>query len=169
MEINALPVYDINDNPTGCCPRFRPEPWDGQELHFQDKSFVRAKTRSLFHFPLNMGAVFRRTFAAIKEADAQSDTNFAVLSREETAWSAEHLFAVTRDVPGQQTVRLTGDYVTKVFEGPYRDMPRWCDELEDGVRAGGEEPLLTYFFYTTCPKCARAYGQNYVVGVAQIH
>jgi hypothetical protein len=25
-----------------------------------------------------------------------------------------------------------------------------------------------YFFYTTCPKCAKAYGKNYVVLLAQI-
>ena len=30
--------------------------------------------------------------------------------------------------------------------------------------ATGEE---VYFFYTTCPRCAKAYGRNYVVGVAR--
>jgi hypothetical protein len=25
-----------------------------------------------------------------------------------------------------------------------------------------------YFFYTTCPKCAKKYGKNYVVILAQI-
>jgi hypothetical protein len=59
MEINALPEYDTSDNPTGCCPKFHPENWDSQDLHFQDKLFVRAKTRSLGHIPLNMGSVFR--------------------------------------------------------------------------------------------------------------
>jgi len=169
MDINALPSYDLADKATGCCPRFHPEPWDEQDLRFRDKLFVRSKTRSLFHVPLNMGSVFRRTFSAIEGANAQRDSNFVVLSRDESAWSAEHLFAVSKDVPGQEMVRLTGDYVTKVFEGPYRNMPRWCDELGDSVRADGNEPTRTYFFYTTCPKCARTYGKNYVVGVAQIN
>ena len=26
----------------------------------------------------------------------------------------------------------------------------------------------TYFFYTTCPRCAKHYGKNYVVGVAKV-
>lgn len=169
MDINALPSYDMTDNPTGCCPRFQPEHWDKRELHFQDKPFVRAKTRSLFHIPLNMRSVLRRTFSAIEDADAQSPSDFVVLSREQSAWSAEHLFAVTKDVPGQETVHLTGDYVTKVFEGPYKDMPRWCDELGDSVRAEGNVPGQTYSFYTTCPKCAKTYRKNYVVGVAQIN
>jgi len=25
-----------------------------------------------------------------------------------------------------------------------------------------------YFFYTTCPTCAKHYGKNYVVGVAKV-
>ena len=92
METNALPKYDMTDNPTGCCPRFHSENWDGQDLQFRDKLFVRAKTRSLAHIPLKMGSVFRKTFKAIEDADAFSDTNFIVLSRDPSAWSAEHLF-----------------------------------------------------------------------------
>ena len=43
MQTNALPAYDAGDNPTGCCPRFNPEGWDGRDLHFEDKLFVRAR------------------------------------------------------------------------------------------------------------------------------
>ena len=68
MEINALPQYDITDKPTGCCPRFDPSGWEDQELHFQDKPFVRARTWSIAHIPINMGSVFRKTFKAIEEA-----------------------------------------------------------------------------------------------------
>ena len=168
METNALPKYDMTDNPTGCCPRFHSENWDGQDLQFRDKLFVRAKTRSLAHIPLNMGSVFRKTFKAIEDADAFSDTNFIVLSRDPSAWSAEHLFAVNKEVPGHEMVQLTGDFVTKVFEGPYKQVPRWCEELTQRIKANGKEVKHTYFFYTMCPKCAKTYGKNYVVGVAEI-
>ena len=168
MEINALPNYDMTDNPTGCCPRFDPDNWDSQDFHFQDKLFVRATTRSLAHIPLNMGSVFRKTFQAIKHANAQSDANFIVLSRDQSAWSAEHLFAVNKEVPDEEMVQLTGDFVTKVFEGPYKFVPRWCEELDESVKAQGKDAKRTFFFYTTCPKCAKTYGKNYVVGVAQV-
>ena len=161
MEINALPRYDMTDNPTGCCPRFRPDSWDNENLHFRDKLFVRAKTRSFVYIPLNMGSVFRETFRAIEDADAHSDADFIVLSHDKSAWSAEHLFAVTKEVPDQEMAKLTGDFVTKVFEGPYRKVPQWCEELSKGAKQ-------VYFFYTTCPKCARTYGKNYVVGVAEV-
>lgn len=168
MKTNALPKLDQSDKPTGCCPRFKPEGWDGQELHFRNKLFVKARTRSLFHIPLNMGRVFPKTFRAIENAHASREDNFIVLSCDPSAWSGEHYFAVTKDVPGQQMVRMSGDFLTKVFEGPYRDAPKWEKQLKEAVRAQGKETKGSYFFYTTCPKCAKFYGKNYVVGVAEI-
>jgi NMD protein affecting ribosome stability and mRNA decay len=32
----------------------------------------------------------------------------------------------------------------------------------------GEVAEKTYFFYTTCPRCAKHYGKNYVVAVAKV-
>ena len=45
MDINELPVCDMDDDPTGCCPRFDPANRAGQRIHFRGKRFVRARTR----------------------------------------------------------------------------------------------------------------------------
>ncbi len=168
MDINALPEYDMSDNPTNCCPRFNPEGWDEQELHFKDKLFVKAGTRSIFHIPLNMGTVFPKTFKAIEDAHAQNINQFIVLSRDPSAWRSEHYFSVTADVPGQEMVRMTGEYLTKVFEGPYKNAPKWEKDMEDYVKSKGKHVNKTFFFYTTCPKCAKFYGKNYMVAVAEV-
>lgn len=168
MDTNALPKYDATDNATGCCPRFKPAGWDNAELHFQDKLFVRATTRSIVHVPLNMRTVFRKTFKSIEDAGAHSDDDFIVMSREQSAWSAEHLFSVKREVPGQEMVRLSGDFTTMVFEGPYKEVPRWHEQVVEKAKARGKATGHVYFFYTTCPKCAKAYGRNYVIAVAQV-
>ena len=168
MQDNRTPTYDNSDNPTGCCPRFKPQGWDDQELRFDDKLFVKARTRSLFHVPLNMGAVFSRTFKAIDNAHAQSIDQFIVMSHERSPWSADHYFAVTRAVPGVQMAQLSGAYRTKVFEGAYREAPKWARQLQEQLTARGQKVRNIYFFYTTCPKCAKVYGRNYVVGIAQL-
>jgi hypothetical protein len=168
LQTNEIPRYDTTDNETNCCPRFNPEGWDGQTLHFENKPFVRASTISLFHVPLNMGSTFARTFDAITKAHADNG-GFLVLSHDDSAWHAEHLFAVTKDVPGAEMVRLTGDFMTKVFEGPYSQAREWCAEMERHVEAQGKHLDKMYFFYTTCPRCAKHYGKNYIVGVAQVH
>ena len=168
METNALPRFDTSDNPTNCCPRFKPEGWDDESLHFENKPFVGARTRSLFHIPLNMASVFPKTFKATEEAEALHLEHFIVMSYDPSPWRGEHFFAVTKDVPGQQMERLTGDFLTKVFEGPYKNARPWLRDMETFARSKGKQPLRTYFFYTTCPKCAKAYGKNYVVAVTQV-
>ena len=166
MEINTLPKYDMSDNPTNCCPRFKQDGWDEQELHFKNKLFVKAKTKSIFHIPLNMGSVFPKTFSAIEKANARNDDDFIVLSYDPSSWTGEHYFSVNKDVSGQEMVHLSGDFLTKVFEGPYKDAPKMEKEMEEFVKSKGKNVKKTYFFYTTCPKCAKFYGKNYMVAVS---
>ena len=171
METNVLPRYDDSDNPTGCCPRFSPEGWDGRRLSFHKKPFIRATTRSMLHVPLDMGRVFGRVQKRIKAAGGYDADDLIVLSRDLSPWRAEHLFSASVPVPGEERVLLSGEYITRVFEGPYRDARVWHAEMESEARAAGVPGGMRdeiYFFYTTCPKCAKTYGKNYVVGVARI-
>lgn len=168
MQMNVLPKMDVSANTTGCCPRFDPKGWDGRKMHFEDKLFVRATTRSLLHVPVNMGRVFTRVQGHIEDAGAQDPDGYLVLSRDLSATKGEHLFAVTGAVPEEEMTTLSGDFIMRVFEGPYRKAPDWMHEMEIAAKAIGHKAERIYMFYTTCPKCARTYGENYVVGIAQI-
>jgi hypothetical protein len=167
MRTNQLPAYDPLDNPTGCCPRFHPENWEGVDLHLEGKPFVRASTISLMHVPLNMDAVFRRTHRAIEAAHANQGS-YLVLTREDSPWHAEHYFAVDGPVTGADNVTLSGDFVTRVFEGPYSNAGAWSEAMKQLVEGRGKSMIELYFYYTTCPRCAKLYGVNYVVGVARV-
>jgi hypothetical protein len=168
MDTNHLPAVDWNKILPGCCcPEFDPATWDGQELHFRDKLFVRCKTISCFYFPLNMGSVFTRTWNAIKAAGADED-EFAVLSEDISRWRGEHYINIKHEVPGADNVRLTGDYLARVFEGPYSDTPKWVHEMEKTLSERDRKLTRLFFYYTSCPKCAKARGKNYVVGIAQV-
>lgn len=169
MEINQLPNLDLrNVAPGCCCPKIDPDDWDGLDLHFRDKPFVRCHTASFFYKPLNMGKVFGRTFAAIKGARADEESQFVILSDDSSRWRGEHFFSVKREVPGLDNVRMTGDFMVKVFEGPYRDAAQWVDGMRKTVGESGKRMERLFFFYTTCPKCAVRYGKNYVIGIAQV-
>jgi hypothetical protein len=117
MEINASPKLDQSANTTGCCPRFNSEGWDGVDLHFRDKLFLRAETLSVLHVPLNMGKVFSRVQDHIDKAGAIDPNQYIVLSCDVSAFKGEHLFAVTADVPGEEMIRLSGDYVHQGLRG----------------------------------------------------
>ena len=162
------PVYDASVNTTGCCARFNPSGWDDQVLHFDKKPFVRATTRSIAHVPLNMGKVFSRVQSHISHAGAEDPAQMLVLSRDPSAFSGEHLFAVTKAVPDEEMTTLSGDFLTGTFEGSFSEVPRWYETMKAKARAKGHEPGEVWFFYTTCPNCAKAYGANPVVGLVEL-
>lgn len=168
MQTNAVPKFDSSINETGCCAKFNPVGWDDRVLHFKDKPFVRATTKSAMYVPLNMGRVFERVQRHIENAAALSDDEVLVLSRELGPWEAEHYFAVTADVEGEEMTTLSGDFLTRVFEGPYPKAKDWAHEMEVAARAHGKTPGRVFMYYTTCPRCAKAYGENYVVGLVEI-
>lgn len=167
MKTNSLPFYDMSDNPTGCCPRFKPEGWDGVELKLRDKPFVRAETTSVLHVPLNMGKVMSRVFEHMEASGAYDETDFIVMSRDLSPWKGEHLFAAGNPVEDEEMTTVSGDFITKVFEGSYRNAKHWHDEMQALAAARGAKDAEVWFFYTTCPKCAKTYGKNYVVGLAR--
>lgn len=168
MKTNQLPHYDMDDNPTGCCPRFHPEAWDGVELHFEDKPFVRAETKSVMHVPVNMGKVFSRVQDHFEASGGFDPDDTIVMSRDLSPWTSEHLFAAPHPVSEEEMVTLSGDFITKVFEGPYKEAKEWYQEMKDMAAAHGKTDGEVWFFYTTCPKCAEVYGKNYVVGLAEV-
>jgi hypothetical protein len=167
MQTNHTPIYDDSVNLTNCCARFNPQGWDGAHLHFEHKPFVRATTHSIAHVPLDMGRVFTRVLGAIAAADAHDPHQMLVLSRDLSAFQGEHLFAVKKPVPGEEMTTMSGEFTTRVFEGPFSQLRHWHDSMTTDAAAQGAPAAAIWFFYTTCPKCAKVYGRNYVVGVTQ--
>ncbi len=153
--------------PEECCPKFDPEPWNEKELNWAGKLFVKDHVRSFLHIPLNFGGVMKRNVGAIETAGACPET-MVVLSDEKSLWGADVYIEVTEDIPGVTMASISGTFLSKVFEGPYRNMRTWIAEMNAFVRDKGKEPQKLYFFYTTCPKCAKKYGKNYVAILAQV-
>lgn len=159
MQVNHVPMAS-KVNETGCCPKFDSRGWDGQTFTFKDKPFVRFTVRSLFYIPLNMGKMIARTTAAVEQAGATDKKECLMLSHDLSPWQSEHYLAVTKEVKGLENIKLSGTYRARVFEGPFQDTPRWIKAMDSKDKV--------YLYYTTCPKCSKVYGKNYVVAFAQI-
>ncbi len=168
MEKNTLPHMSLEAPETNCCPPFTPEPWDNKTFEFEDKLFVRATTRNFLHIPLTMAGMITKTWKMIEDAGANSPDEFVLLSYDLSPWKSEHLFWVTKEVPGAEMVSMTGTFRTKVYEGPYKMVPKWCKDMEEQIQKEGKEVKKLYWFYTTCPKCSKHYGKNYLVAFAQV-
>ena len=152
---------------TGCCDPFNPEPWQDKEITWVDKMFVKDHVTSFFHMPLNMGAKVVKNMKLIEKANAGS-TQQLMLTDEKSLWGTDIYIDVSQTVPEAQMATISGTFLTKVFEGPYKNAGKWAGEMSDYVKSLGKELKKMYFSYTTCPKCAKAYGKNYVVLFAQI-
>ena len=152
---------------TGCCLKFDPGPWEDKEISFKDKLFIRDHVRSFLHIPLNFDKVMAKNMEKIEAADALSPEQL-LLSDEKSLWGADVFIAVSKEVPGAQMEKISGTFLSKVFEGPYKNMGKWMKEMQGYVKSRGKELKKMYFFYTTCPKCAQYYGKNYTVILAQI-
>jgi hypothetical protein len=166
--LTTLPKRDMAASTTGCCPPFDPREWDKQLFEFKNKLFMKISTHSIFHMPLNMDSVMKDAMAQIAAAGAGNNGEYLMLSEEVSPWRANHYIAVSKDVPGAEMTQLNGLFMTRVFEGPFSEMRHWHEQLIDYVKGQGKTPIKTYFSYTTCPSCAKAYGKNYVIGFTQI-
>ena len=102
------------------------------------------------------------------EAAGASPENMIVLSDENSLWGADVYIEATKEVPGAEMAGISGTFLCKVFEGPYRNMRQWIEETKAYVQSKGKSLQKMYFYYTTCPKCAKKYGKNYVVILAQV-
>lgn len=153
---------------TGCCPRFEPAAWEGREFQWTDKLFVKDKVRCLWYIPLGFGRVVTRLMEKISAADAFTPDPPLSLSDHTSKWNMDLYIEVARPVEGTELARLSGTYLAKVFEGPFKETGHWCNQMAEWVQARGKKIQKLFMYYTTCPKCARHYGKNYVVILAQV-
>lgn len=153
--------------PTGCCEPFDPAPWQEKEVVWKDKLFVKDHIACFLHIPLNMGKVIIENMKAINDADAFA-LHQLMLTDEKSLWGADVYIDVAKEVPGCEMARISGTYLTKVYEGAYGNAGKWAQDMSEYVRSKNKEIKKLYFSYTTCPRCAKAYGKNYVVLFAKI-
>ncbi len=150
-----------------CCPRFDPRPWDETEFTWNNRRFVKDRVVSFLHILLNFGAVMKRNVGLIHDAGAFPGP-VVTLTDENSMWGADVYIEVTKEIPGAKMATISGSFLSKVFEGSYRNVRQWSTEMENYVRGKGKNVRKLYFFYTTCPKCAKKYGKNYVAILAQV-
>ncbi len=166
--LKKLPIIDVSNTETGCCPVFDPEPWQDKLFDLSEYLFARVETKSFLHMPLNMGKIFSSTMKCIDEAKANTKNGYMILSRDVSAWKTEHYFLVDTDVPSLETTTIQGTFRTKVYDGEFRDIPKYMKEMQETLKIEELQMQDLYVFYTTCPKCAKHYGHNYMVFFAKI-
>lgn len=150
-----------------CCPEFDPMPWDDKIIEWENKRFIKGSVYTFFHMPMNFGSVMRKLDQKIRSQGAIVEDNLG-LSDHTSKWNMDIFLAVDKEVSGVENIVLSGKFYSKVYEGNFRETGKWCNDYKEIIQSKGLNIKKWYMWYTTCPKCAKKYGKNYVVIVGQV-
>ena len=144
-----------------CCQKFDPEPWDGKVLEWDGKLFLKGSVFCLFYMPINFGSVISRLLTKAHAAVAKIEGG-PCLSDHTSPFNMDIYVPCSKEVAGEKSARLSGKFLCKIYEGDFQKTGEWCKEFQ--MYAKGREIAIgkLYMWYTTCPKCAKKWGKNYV-------
>ncbi len=154
-----------------CCAKFDPTPYEDKTLEWKEKPFIKESMPTFMHMPYpgKFGKVVGRMWKKIDAAGVRPENkDFVMLCCDPTPWRSELFITTTGSVPDAENVTLSGNFMTRVFDGPFRDIRKWVGEMQNWVASEGKKMDNLYFYYTTCPKCSKKWGHNYVVGFARV-
>ena len=150
-----------------CCPEFKPESLDRKTLEYSDKLFLKEHSLALFHIPLTINSAMARAMKMITGAGAIVPDG-VMLFHEKSMWGTDIYIEVKKDVPGARMERISGTFMTKVYEGDYKQMMGWMKDMQAYVTSKGKTMKDLYANYRYCPACAKKFGKNYVVLFAKV-
>jgi hypothetical protein len=108
-------------------------------------------------------------WSKVKDAHADpSPEEFLLLAYDPSPWVSDLYMSTTTEVPGATNVTLSGTFLTKVFDGPYSAVPQWLSQMDRYVASKGKTTKRHFFYFPTCPSCARRTGHNYCVAFSEV-
>lgn len=152
-----------------CCQKFDPALWDEKTHIWKDKLFFQGEVRQFMHVPLNMSGVVSRMFKKIEDAGAMPDTkDFLMLCYDPSPWKSEIYMTVTKPIPHESMAKISGTFISKVYDDPYHHVPKWIENMDAYLASKNQKSLRYYFHYAYCPKCSKKYGHNYCIAFAKV-
>ena len=150
-----------------CCPKLNPEPWDKKVVEWKDKKFIKDRAKTFMYIPINFGGAMTRLMKKLDDSGVKS-TDMVVLSDHTSKWNMDLYLSVDERIENAENTKLSGKYLCKVYDGDFKDTGKWTEDFNKFTKDKGEKVKKLFMWYTTCPKCAKKYGHNYVVFVAEV-
>lgn len=156
-----------SDSDQICCPKVDPAQWEDKVLEWENKPFIKGKVCTFLYMPINFGGAMKKLDKKLAAAGAKVP-DWLCLANHTSKWNMDVYLAVDKKIPAAENTTLTGTFYSKVYEGPFKDTGKWCKDYESSAKSRGFNVKKWYMWYTTCPKCAKKYGKNYVVILSQV-
>jgi len=158
------------DTQKECCPKFNPEKWDGQVFNWYDKPFIKESMITFFHlpFPWILKNKMTKLCQLADSCNSANPEEVLLLFHDPSAFKSEIYLSVNKEIAEAKNIKMTGNFVAKVFSGPYRDVPKFIKSMDEYLSQEGKKALDYYIHYAYCPKCAKKYGNNYMIIFARV-
>lgn len=156
-----------------CCPKFDTKRWDKKTFKWKNKLFIKESIPALFHFPLFppiIGKKILKMWDLAKKSKACSKNmgDILVLFYDPTPFKSELYFTVTKKVANAHNVKISGTFMTKIFDGPYNAIPKFIKQMDKYLATKNKKAKRYLVHYAYCPKCSKKYGHNYMILFAEV-
>lgn len=158
-----------------CCPEFNPGKWDKKTFNWDNIQFIKESIPTLFHtpFPPMIGKKIIKMMGLATKAnkiDSKKD-EVLVLFQDPSAFKSNIYISVTGEVPEANNVKISGTFMAKVYDGPYKAIPKFVKDMNSYLAKEGKKVPKNdeyYIHYAYCPKCEKKYGHNYMIFFAKV-
>lgn len=155
-----------------CCPEFDPSIWDRKIFEWDNKIFIKDSLPTFFHipFPPMIGKKITRMWKAVEEsgAAAPNKKDTLILFHDPSAFKSEIYISIEKDVPTERNVTISGNFMSRVFDGGYNAIPKFIKIMDEYLAETGKKAKDYYIHYAYCPSCAKKFGHNYMILFAEI-
>lgn len=162
----------VKQEPKECCPLFHPEKWDKKTFNWDHKKFIKASVPTLFHmpFPPMLGKKITKMMKMAEDSNNldSDEEEILLLFADPSPFKSELYLSVTDKVPNAENTELSGTFMSKVFDGAYKAIPKFIKQMDDYLKQQNKKANNYYVHYAYCPKCAKKEGHNYMVLFAEV-
>ena len=135
------------ENNSECCPRLDPEKWDKKLHQWDEKTFIKGSVFTFFFMPVNFGRVISKLCTKVEAAGGKTSDNLC-LSDHTSKWNMDIYLATDKEIPGENNIKLSGKYLSKVYEGDFKKTGEWHKDFENYIKQEGHTLSKTYMWYT---------------------
>ena len=155
-----------------CCPPFDVQKWDKKTFNWEKEHFIKDTIGTFFHYPfppiVRKKITKLRAIALHAQATIHDKSEGLILLYDPSPFLSEIHYRVMREVEGADNSEFSGTFVTRVFDGPYKEIPRFMHQMKRYLTERNLTAEKYFIHYAYCPDCAKAHGHNYMVFFAQV-
>jgi hypothetical protein len=154
-----------------CCPRFNPKKWNKIHHKWKDKLFIKESMPTFLHipFPWIVGKKITRLCKMAENAKVElAPLDALLLFHDSSAFRSEIYLSVKKTVKDAKNISVSSSFFSRVFEGSYSSVPKFMKQMNRELKEKNLFAKDYYIHYAYCPKCAKKYGNNYIVIFAEL-